>query len=400
MRYAVIVIGLILSSTFSFGAEPIAPILKIDWKEGPEYPMGIQDSAFAMLDGVIVSAGGFSRHPKDIVAKYPDAFEGQPLVGSSPSGFTSLTFTFDPRHPDAGWTRIENIPGPARQAAATVVVGHDLYAVGGFSYTDPLVYRDMYRLRREGDAWKWTKLSPRLPWPICEAGVVAIGDKIYLVGGADIYASPGQKETDFNSEAGRTGEPVGRALLMLDTKNVDAGWKRLADIPGVPRFDACAAAAGGKIYALGGVHRGTKDGTSRYYNVTESWVYDPVKNEWSRLPDMPMGGNRRAVTFADRYVVLIGGYKCEWAWNSDGSTTNVYTPAEKQMKMIEHFEDTVLVFDTQTQQVGSADRLLDPTSYPMATIEGETVYTLGGEGGRRLWHPATFQIGRIKSKTP
>src|SRR5437870_2312504 len=62
--------------------EALPRLLKISWQEGPEYPMGIQDSGLGVLDGKIVSAGGFSRHPKDVVAKHPDAFDGQP------TGFT------------------------------------------------------------------------------------------------------------------------------------------------------------------------------------------------------------------------------------------------------------------------------------------------------------------------
>ncbi len=40
--------------------------------------------------------------------------------------------------------------------------------------------------------------------------------------------------------------------------------------------------------------------------------------------------------------------------------------------------------------------MLDATSYPMAAVDGDTIYVLGGEGGKRLWHPATFHIGRIE----
>ena len=71
----------------------------------------------AVLDGRVISAGGFTRWPKDSVVKYPDLF------GGAKNGFTHATFVFDPRHEASGWTRIENIPGPRRQAAAAAVVG-------------------------------------------------------------------------------------------------------------------------------------------------------------------------------------------------------------------------------------------------------------------------------------
>jgi N-acetylneuraminic acid mutarotase len=369
--------------------------LRIEWREGPEYPMGIQDSALAVVDGVIVSAGGFTRHPKDVVKHYPDAFAGQPLMNGAASGFTALTFIFDPREAHAKWKRIANIPGPARQASASAVVGGDFYAIGGFNYTKPFTYRDTYRLRREGDAWRWSKLACELPWPVCESAAVVIHGKIYLVGGADFHPPAGEKDPDFISEESRSGQPVGRALLVLDTRDPAAGWKRLADLPGSPRFDVCAAGAGGKIYVLGGVHRATTAGKTGYYNVTDAWMYDPATGVWTAIGDMPAGANRRAVTFADRYILLLGGYKYQFTWKAGAAPKDVYSEAEKKMAMAELMEDAVLVFDTQTHRISRADHLLDPASFPMAGIDGATIYTLGGEGGRRLWHPATFQIGTI-----
>jgi hypothetical protein len=56
---------------------------------------------------------------------------------------------------------------------------------------------------------------------------------------------------------------------------------------------------------------------------------------------------------------------------------------------------TVLVDDAKTGRLEITDLLLDQTSRPMVTIYGDTIYCLGGEGGARLWHPATLQIGKI-----
>jgi N-acetylneuraminic acid mutarotase len=396
MPRLIVSIVLLFACSSTAAAETLPRLLKITWREGPEYPLGIQDSAFAVVKREIVSAGGFSRHPKDVAKHYPDAFAGEPATGGVASGFTGIAFTINPTDPAATWTRIVNIPGPPRQAAATVTVGDDVYAIGGFNYTEPRAYRDTYRLTHEDKNWTWTKLAAPLPWPVCEAAALSIGEKIYLVGGADMYAAAGSKNADFNSEASRTGEPVGRALLVLDTKDPGAGWKRMADIPGSPRFNTTAEVVGGKIYALGGVHRGTRDGDSTYANVVDSWLYDPSTDHWSALPSMPHGANRSAVAYADRYIILIGGFKYETTRRPNGARETVYSADEKKMKFAQHFEDRVLVFDTKDNRLGITDPLLDPSSTPMVSIDGDVIYTLGGEGGRRLWHPATFQIGKIR----
>ena len=44
--------------------------------------------------------------------------------------------------------------------------------------------------------------------------------------------------------------------------------------------------------------------------------------------------------------------------------------------------------------------LIEQTCYPGAAVLGDTLYCLGGEGGPRLYHPATLQIGKIVGVTP
>jgi hypothetical protein len=381
----------------------LAPMLKIRWRLGPDYPMGIQDSAVGYLGGRIVSAGGFTRHPLGILTIYPDAFGGQP------SGFTKLSFALDPSHEELRWQRIADIPGPARQGGAVAVVGDAMYVMGGINYSEPYTYRDTCRLRYEQGKWTWTNLETcRLPWPVygAAASTAVIGDKLYLFGAADFFQPPGEKSQDFHTEAGRDGSPVSKALLVLDTKDLASGWKRLADCPGLPQFDAGVAAAGGKIWRLGGIYAPVKKqtdlwrGENPYYNAVDSWVYDPATDRWSRLRDMPDGSNRRALTWRDRYVILIAGYKYPRTWQLNGARTEAYSAAEKRKPWQEFFEKTVLVYDTQTGRLGTADPLVERTSYPSSAIVGDTIYCLGGEGGPRHWHPATLQIGTIIGAVP
>ncbi|MCX6623420.1 MAG: hypothetical protein NTY38_20620 [Acidobacteria bacterium] len=360
----------------------------IQWREGCEYPLGIQDSAFGILDGKVVSAGGFSRHPKDIVRRHPLLF------GGGKSGFTNGAFVYDPRHPDQGWTRIADMPGEPRQAAAAVVVGNAMYVIGGFSYTRPWSYTAVYRLTIAGGKWNWENLGADLPWPLCEMGTSVIGSRIYLVGGADFY-EPSKDHQDFYI-TGRGGPPVGNAVLMLDTADLRRGWQRLPDLPGTPRFDNAVAAAGGKIYALSGVYR-ERDRKSpvTYSNVTDCWLFDPGKSHWSRLPDWPDYSNQRALSYQDRYLILLGSFRYRYTTRPDGSRVDVYSAQDRNKQFKDFFGRTVQVLDTKTGRLSSSEALLDTTCWPMAAIRGGTIYTLGGEGGQRLWHPATFQIGRI-----
>jgi hypothetical protein len=370
----------------------VGPMLKIEWRLGPDYPMGIQDSAVGCVGGKIVSAGGFTRHPLDVCKKYPKAFSGDP------TGFTSLAFAFDPKNESAGWKRIADVPGPARQGSAAAVVNNMLYVMGGHNYDEPFAYRDTYRLQEKDGKWTWEELpAAKLPWPLYGApsGAAVIGKNIYLLGGCDAFVGPGAKEMDFHSEADRDGNPVGKALLVLDTTNLGAGWKRLADCPGVPKFDAAIAAAGGKIYQLGGFFAPLRKMEFPYYNAVDCWCYDPATDQWTRLRDMPRGPNGRALVYDDRYILLVAGSGFPKTWRVDGTATNDYSAREKAPAWASYFEKTVRVYDTKTGTLGTADPMVEQTQLPGGTAVGDTMYTLGGEGGPRLYHPATLQIGKI-----
>jgi len=368
-------------------------MLKIHWRLGPDYPMGIQDSAVGMIHGKLVSAGGFTRHPRDIVMQYPDAF------GSQPSGFTRLAFAFDAADETAGWERIPYMPGPARQGAAVAMVDNMLYIMGGMNYTDPFTYRDTYRLWEKDGHWEWEALpSCRLPWPVYGAAgsTAVIGTKIYLCGTADFFTAPGADDNGFHTEEGREGSPVGRALLVLDTDDIEGGWKRLADCPGLPKFDSAVAAAGGMIYQLGGIFAPLDQSEAAYYNAIDSWRYDPGKDQWTRLPDMPHGANRRALACADRYLVLVAGYKYPKTRRLDGTISDAFNADEQGKKdWTDFFENTVLIYDTDTGRLDTSDPLPERTSYPSSAADGDIFYCLGGEGGPRLFHPATLQIGKV-----
>lgn len=361
----------------------------IRWREGPEYPLGIQDSAMGFVEGRLVSAGGFTRWPKDSVAKYPGLF------GGAKSGFTNATFVFNPGDAAAGWQRIEDIPGPRRQAAAAAVVDGALYAAGGFNYDAPYTYRSVYRLKPARGQWRWEEVPAPLPWPVCEAGVAVMGRTLYLIGGADFCPQRGATDCDFNI-AGRDGAPVGSTILALDTANPRSGWRQVAQLPGTPRFDTCASAAAGKLYVLSGVHRPPLVKAGGYANVVDAWSFDVARERWVRLPDMPHRSNQHAVSYHDRYLILLGAYRYGTTRRMDGSLEDVYTAEEKKRDWKQFFEPTVLVFDTRTGRFTESDPLLDATSYPMAAVGGDTVYVLGGEGGKRLWQPATFHIGKIE----
>jgi len=366
-------------------------LLDIQWTFGPSYPMGIQLSAVDMLGNTLISAGGATRYPKAVVAKYPNVF------GGAAQGATSFTFALDTAHDGADWTRIPDMPGPRRATGMAVTVGDALYVFGGFTYSPPYTLRDGYRLLRQGEQWIWEALPVELPWPVCQAGIAAIGSRIYLMGGADFYAE-GNDKPDFFTDRSRDGHPVGISLLMLDTNNLADGWRELARLPGLSRFDQAFAAVGNRLYSLSGNHRGRDAEPMEYRAVIDAWVYDVDTARWAQLPDAPGGANASAITWKN-YVIVAGGFRYAETLHPGGGRTQRHTAEDKKLmaaKQYQSFIDrNVFVFDTRQSRWGRADSLAEQASAPMLAVSGDRIYVLGGEGGK-LWHSDTLQMGTIR----
>ena len=116
--------------------------------------------------------------------------------------------------------------------------------------------------------------------------------------------------------------------MAIDAKNLAAGWQRLPECPGTPRWVAGMAAVGGQIYLIGGTTGDVANAGSYtpnspstscggaaaangadlgYCTVVDNWRFDPATNQWSRLRDLPISsGNFIAgkSSFENQYFCL------------------------------------------------------------------------------------------------
>jgi N-acetylneuraminic acid mutarotase len=367
------------------------PMLRIAWSRGPNLPQGFQDSHGGVVDDVLITATGFCS--------------GQQLAakpGRYPRGFLKRVWGLDLSDSKRGWATLPDFPGDARQGGFAIVVDNTLYYWGGFSYSEPYCYRDGYRLSRRNAKWTWEPLPP-LPWPLTCSGICAIGPRIYVTGGADYDAQR------FYTDADRTGgtRRLGSRLLTIDTKNLTAGWKTLAECPGTPRWVHATAAVGGKVYVIGGAtgERPIPGGATTYCTIVDNWKYDPAPDRWTRIRDLPISsGNFPGdnVAFKDRYLILIGGYQYPMVANPDGTLRDKYGAASKFQGKGAYHND-VFVYDTRTNLFGSADKLPLNNNVPMAVVREDEVFLIGGEtGGATIdgeaygHHPDLFLRGRIE----
>jgi len=367
----------------------IAPMLKITWERWPNLPQGFQDSDVGFLGTKLITVCGFCG-----------GGDNDRKPGHYPRGFLNKVWAFDVAAPKKGWVSLPDYPGTPRQGLSCVTVDGAMYCWGGFSYTAPNCYADGYRLSRKDGQWVWDALPP-LPWPITAMGTCAIGRKIYIFGGGD-YSE------DFRTDADRSGNNrrLGARLLVFDTTNIKAGWKRLADCPGTPRLGTAMATVGGKIYVLGGVAATPGKSASIYRSVADDWRYDPKRDSWDRIRDLPTSSSNfqdGKIVFANRYILLVGGFPYAEVANPDGTTRPPYGKAHKFADQGEYFND-VFVYDVKTDLFGTADSLPINNAGPMTIVRGNEVFLLGGETDAREidgeyygHHPDLFLRGRIQA---
>lgn len=389
--FCVLVVGL-LGSGATYASDPASPepqaqadlpqLLSIAWSAGPHLPQGMQDNHVALIDGWLVNVLGFCGGADD---------DWKP--GRYPRGFLNKAWALNLAGEAGGWIALPDFPGAPRQAGEGAVVKGALYLWGGFSYDAPYTYADGYKLTRAGATWSWT-LLPALPSPACWSGTVALGTKIYALGGADYDAER------FYCLEDRTGtvQRLGSRLIVFDTEAPELGWVEKAACPGTPRCLTGTAVIDGQLYSIGGVSVLSNGG---YANVVDSWRYDPSLDAWSRLRDLPISGSgssSNSIVYKDRYILLPAGYQYGVVLRPDGTEAPAYGAPHtvkrtwKQHPKFEttHYYNHFYVYDTKTDTYGTATPLPFDDVASITVVVGDTVYMFPGETGGFEWDGEYF----------
>lgn len=172
------------------------------------------------------------------------------------------------------WRARASMPTP-RGALAAVALGGKIYAVGGKDRTDTGAL-EVY----DPAADTWQRLRP-MPTPRNHIAAEAVDGKIYVFGG----------------RADRVTGNIG-VTEVYDPRS--DSWQELAPMP-TPRSGIGAAAVRGKVYVPGG-ELGRPD------TYPENEEYDPATNRWTPQAPMPTPRHGLAVvTFRGRIYALSGG---------------------------------------------------------------------------------------------
>jgi N-acetylneuraminic acid mutarotase len=292
-----------------------------DWRDEPEMPTLRDGPSAAVVGSSVYLVGGIASFDRSYnVARSVATFER----------FDTAT---------GKWETLPPLPR-ALNHVALAAVGDAIYALGG--ETDRLRLGDVVAesWRYDIAARRWDPIAP-MPTARGAAATAVLGHRIYVVGGLAGRASLETVESyDVDTDRWRREPPMSTRRNHLATAALDGlvyalggraedeesvrtferydprtgRWTRLADVP-EPKAGFALLAVPGGLVAAGGENL-------RHWTLYGGvFRYDPATGRWSALPSMsdPRHGFGGAVV-GDRLYVL-GGSKCSGFFPSRESSS-------------------------------------------------------------------------------
>jgi N-acetylneuraminic acid mutarotase len=236
---------------------------------------------------------------------------------------------------DGRWVTLASMP-EARNEMAVVAVGQRIYLLGGngpgADGPDPAVL--IYDVATD----RWSRGTP-VPVAMHHAWADEIDGKIYLVGG---YTNPFAERAEVDS------------LWMYDPAT--DRWEARAPLPAA-RGAHAVAALDGRLYAVGGERRRPAGSNPPYEPLAEVAAYDPRTDTWEVLPSLRYRRDHLTLSAANGHLYAIGG-------------------RDRPIYDLPFTEE----YDPQTRTWTERAPMPSGRSGHGAAVLGGRIYTFGGEG--------------------
>jgi len=288
---------------------------------------------------------------------------------------------YDPQNPQKGWIKKTNIPNPRWMPGSTTYKGK-VYIAGGIGYQPPSDTPAMASMEiydPNTDTWQE---AADMNIPRAALSLTVLNDKIYAIGGASSRLTWGQSGTvvevydpvkdkwtrmkdlpfqicDHRAYPWKNGIFLvgGSSHEILDPYNKFSKFYtplsgkifNKASMHSI-RSTFASSIYNDKIYVFGGMKTGADQGT----RLAE--VYDPLKNTWKSIANMPFKGFAQAAVTVNDKIWLLGG--CE-RW---------------------HLQKTVYTYDPINNSWTRLPDLPEPRAYLSAEYINGKIYVFGGTG--------------------
>ena len=285
-------------------------------------------------------------------------------------------------------------PMPTERTSTSVVaMDEKIYVIGGaeieFVMTRPLNVVEVYDTKKDF----WYEIAP-LPLPLHHPAAAAYDGKLYVVGGS------AKEQIRYI----RSTWEASNSLFIYDP--VTNEWTKGADMP-TPRGAATAQFIGDTMYVVGGANHFPYPifgADHEWYSVNEA--YYPNSNTWEEKAPMPTPREHLSSAVVDGKMFVIGGRQT--TVESSLSANEVYEPLKDNWTRLEPMptaraghsvtavNGTVFAFGglSISQEVldineqyfpGAGWQTLEPLPIPLqgmgATTVNDKIYIIGGDNG-------------------
>lgn len=248
-----------------------------------------------------------------------------------------------PSPPRSAWRRFGDIPTPRSEVAATVHDGR-IYVFGGFGGRN---VAERYEARTD----RWERLAD-MPVGVDHPMAATSGDFVLVIGG--------------NDGSG----PSARVLALQVGPETARRWQDRAPLPEPRAAGGAAVAADGTVYVVGGAGRGGL--------LPSVYAYDPRRDAWRRVADLPTPRDHLAVIAFQGKICAVGGRRLSMSANLGA------------------FE----CLDPGSGQWAKLPDLPTPRGGLGAAVVGEAVYVVGGEEPRGTFREVEVWDGTRWSRAP
>lgn len=260
---------------------------KGSWTQMKPLPQGVNEVVGAVVDDRLYVYGGERMQTR--------RFHGGTAVQTQPLG---AFWAYDPD--TDSWTRLKANPVPVHHGAVAAV-GKRFYLFGGFRLPDT----GNMGWYPEHKAWvydtktqDWSELPP-MPTGRGALAAVAVGNKIYVVGGAKIPSGVRLP----NGLSARSPVEILATTEMFDTEKKT--WTALRPMT-LARNHHDVAYLDGKLYAVGGAVGSCFPG-GWASNVEMNEAYDIASDTWTTGAPMPTARSGIGAAVIDGKIYVIGG---------------------------------------------------------------------------------------------
>ncbi len=232
-------------------------------------------------------------------------------------------YNVDPESPTINWTKKAGMPTSRSDLyRGTMAIGDKIYVVGGWNKKS-LDVVEVYNVSED----KWVTAAP-LPSPGIDGAIQAVNGKLYIIGG--------------NTN-------VGGNVDVWEYDPVTNNYSKKASFSG--EYDPATAVLDGKIYAFGG-------GMAESGVKKVAQMYDPINDTWTPIAPHPLPRQYLTAEAVNGKIYTFGG-------NKKDNLTHEYDP----------------ITDNWTEKTSMPVMIDSPNS---VVVNGK-IFTVGGDNSKAVW---------------